>query len=106
MGCQPSAWRYDWGSYEHSVWLIYASPDGQGGDLGKQIQTLTREVQEAQAQTRPTEPSRVPPGKHAHLGYLHAMHGDTTNARLCLQAEKRLYPESSRFIDALLARMP
>lgn len=103
-GCQ-STWHYDWGSYQHSVWVMYANPQDEGADVGKQIDALAKEIQKTEARAKPNEASRVPPGKYAHLGYLYAMQGDQIRARECLAAEKRLYPESARFIDGLLARM-
>lgn len=103
-GCE-SVWRYDWGSYERSVWLMYAHPEDEGADVGKQIDVLAKEIRQTEAHAKPNEPSRVPPGKYAHLGYLYAMQGDQAQARECLAAEKKLYPESARFIDGLLARM-
>ena len=104
-GCQ-SGWRYDWGSYQESVWLMYAKPSEGGADVGKHIQALEEEIHKSEAKAKPNEASRVPPGKWAHLGYLYAMQGDQRNARRCLTAEKALYPESAKFVDGLLGRMP
>ncbi|MCC7147334.1 MAG: DUF4810 domain-containing protein [Phycisphaeraceae bacterium] len=104
-GCAET-WQYDWGSYEKSVWLMYAPPSDKGADVGQQIDKLAKEIHKTEERAKPGEASRVPPGKYAHLGYLYAQQGDKINARQCLEAEKRLYPESTRFIDGLLARMP
>jgi hypothetical protein len=103
-GCQSSL--YDWGSYQQSVWRMYAEPAGDGADVGKQIDRLAREIRETESRAKPGKPSRVPPGKYAHLGYLYALQGDRLTAGQCFEAEKRLYPESTTFIDGLLARMP
>ncbi|MCC7406646.1 MAG: DUF4810 domain-containing protein [Phycisphaeraceae bacterium] len=103
-GCQTTL--YDWGSYQQSVWKTYAPPSGDGADVGKQIDKLAKEIHETEAKAKPGKPPRVPPGKYAHLGYLYAMQGDQISARQNLEAEKRLYPESTRFIDGLIARMP
>jgi hypothetical protein len=104
LGCQ-SGWRYDWGSYQRSVWLMYAAPSDNAADVGKQIDSLEAEIRKTEAKARANEASRVPPGKYAHLGYLYAMQGDQVNCRRCLDSEKRLYPESAHFIDGLMARM-
>jgi hypothetical protein len=47
----------------------------------------------------------VPPGLHAHLGYLHSVAGNPAAARAHLEDEKTLYPESTRFCDYLLGRL-
>jgi hypothetical protein len=104
-GCADT-WQYDWGSYEKSVWLTYAPPSDKGADVGQQIDKLAKEIQKSEAKAKPNQASRVPPGKYAQLGFLYAQQGDSINARQCFEAEKRLYPEATRFIDGLLARMP
>lgn len=103
-GCQTTL--YDWGSYQQSVWKTYAPPSGDGADVGKQIDKLAKEIHETEAKAKPGKPPRVPPGKYAHLGYLYAMQGDKIQSRQCMEAEKKLYPESTRFVDGLIARMP
>lgn len=103
-GCQSTL--YDWGSYQQSVWLTYAQPNEDGADVGKQIDVLAKEIRQTESRAKAGKPSRVPPGKYAHLGYLYALQGDRVSARQAFEAEKRLYPESTTFIDGLLARMP
>lgn len=102
-GCQ-SSWRYDWGNYESSVAALYASPSDTPG-YGEHIQRLQEEIRHTQSRKKANEPSRVPPGKFAQLGYLYALQGDSHNARINLEQEKTLYPESARFVDSLLEKV-
>jgi hypothetical protein len=102
-GCNP--WHYEWGSYNESVSVMYASPPPDGAAIGKQIKTLQSELDDTEADAKPDEPSRVPPGKYSHLAYLYALQGDKPAAIRCFQAEKKHYPESTRFIDGMIARL-
>ena len=102
-GCQTGL--YDWGSYNASVTALYAPPSANGADVGKQIQQLQAEIHTTESEAKANTPSRVPPGKYAHLGYLYAIQGDKTQAARCFESEKRLYPESAQFVDGMLARM-
>ncbi|NOT30434.1 MAG: DUF4810 domain-containing protein [Planctomycetes bacterium] len=89
---------YEWGRYEDSVYAVTSQPDGF--DLGAEIDALEQQVDKSIDKERP-----VPPGLHAHLGYLHSVAGNPTAARAHFEQEKALYPESARFIDHLLARL-
>ena len=102
-GCQ-SGWHYEWGSYEPCVKDMYSNSN-ESAAVGEQIQTLAKEIHKTEANAKAGEPSRVPPGKYAHLGYLYAMQGDKINARSCFESDKRLYPESTVFIDGMLGRL-
>jgi hypothetical protein len=103
-GCAPTG-LYDWGSYDDSVRALYEPTAINNPSIEKQIRTLQNEIHETESHAKPNTPSRVPPGKYAHLGYLYTMSGDKAAARHCFETEKVLYPESSVFIDGLLARM-
>jgi hypothetical protein len=88
---------YRWGVYEDVVYETYAET---GADPGTQIAMLTEDIVRTQA-----EGKRVPPGVHAHLGFLYAAQGQPDLAAQQFAIEKDLFPESSVFIDGLLARM-
>ena len=102
-GCQSGL--YDWGTYDTSVSALYAPSGVQSGDVGKQIQELQAEIHKTETGAKANVASRVPPGKYAHLGYLYAMQGDKGESRRCFEAEKRLYPESARFVDGMMGRL-
>jgi len=48
---------------------------------------------------------RMPPGWHAHLGYLYYELGQRDQARQELLTEKAEFPESKVFMDRLLANL-
>lgn len=95
-GCTTT--YYDWGRYEDSVYQVTRRPDGF--DLAAEIDALEQQLEKSAAKERP-----VPPGLHAHLGYLHSVAGNNDAARSHFEREKALYPESARFVDYLLARI-
>lgn len=95
-GCTST--HYDWGRYEDSVYLVTRQPDGF--DLAAEIDSLEKQLEKSAAKQRP-----VPPGLHAHLGYLHSVAGNGAAARQHFETEKELYPESARFMDHLLTRL-
>ena len=94
-GCVTSL--YSWGSFEDSIGRMYGDASFSPN---KEISILEAEMDSAASRGR-----AIPPGEHAHVGYLYYMIGDQANAARHLQAEKELFPESATFIDGLLGRM-
>ncbi len=47
----------------------------------------------------------VPPGLHAHLGYLYITNGNYDDAISHFNVEKEKFPESEHFINGLIDRM-
>lgn len=90
---QPDTYR--WGSYQEQLWRHF-----KGEDPGAQIQALEADLQQTQARGQ-----RVPPGVHAHLGLLYGQVGQDDRMAQGLQQEKTLFPESTGFMDRLLARL-
>jgi hypothetical protein len=95
-GCQRTL--YDWGTYEESVYRMYASE--ADFSAAKEVDRLQREVERTEQRQR-----AIPPGKMAHLGYLYLRVGDNERARSCFERERTLFPESAHFMDFLLGRM-
>lgn len=96
-GC-ASPQLYRWGIYEE---LMYESYKNQGeSDPVSQAARLAEDVERTAV-----EGFGVPPGVHAHLGYLYATQGDLESARTHFGLELELYPESKTLIDGLLERM-
>ncbi|HEX9446088.1 MAG TPA: DUF4810 domain-containing protein [Candidatus Binatia bacterium] len=89
---------YSWGRYENLIYEMYMKP-GQA-DPGTQVAKLTEDIEKAKAGDKP-----VPPGVHAHLGYLYYQQGNVAGARQELQIEKTLFPESAAFVDGVLQRL-
>lgn len=86
---------YGWGSYQAQV---YEHFKGQGKGPAAQVATLEADLQEIRAKGQ-----TPPPGYHAHLGMLYASLGKDDQAVQELQTEKGLFPESTPYIDRLLA---
>lgn len=96
-GCASQS-LYHWGHYEELVYDMYARPGK--ADPATQVERLSRDVSEAQAQGE-----RVPPGVHLHLGYMYFLQGNAAAAHQEFETEKGLFPESTVFVDRLLAKM-
>lgn len=89
---------YQWGSYENQVYAMYSDANKVSSE--EQILKLESDYQK----TLSTNTS-VPPGYHAHLGYLYYQSGKIDQALQSLQAEKTLFPESAVYMDRLIARI-
>lgn len=89
---------YRWGPYEsilYSMWIEPGTADPV--DAGERLATDLRAAEAAGA--------RVPPGVHAHLGWLYWLQGLQAEARAEFAAERALFPESATLIDDMIARM-
>lgn len=86
---------YSWGSYEDGIYASYVGRHDY--PVEKQISDLEEDYQEARSANE-----RMPPGWHAHLGYLYYQAGKLDQARQELLTEKSAYPESAVFVDRLL----
>lgn len=96
-GCaQPTL--YSWGQYEELIYRSYAAPGAVAPEM--QIERLEADYQRARAENKP-----VPPGFHAHLGFLYFQLGKLDQAKQELETEKAQFPESAVFIDRLLANL-
>lgn len=89
---------YYWGYYEESLYDMYLEPGKTS--LTDEILRLEVQIEKATAAGM-----MVPPGLHAHVGYLYATEGDYATAMVHFQAERTLFPESTVFIDGLIERM-
>ena len=89
---------YQWGSYENQIYAMYS--DNNKLSAEEQILKLESDYQKAQSANK-----SVPPGYHAHLGFLYFQTGKTDQALQSLQTEKTLFPESTVYMDRLIARI-
>ena len=96
-GCASPHTRYAWGHYEQSIYTSYAKPGQEPPE--KQIEQLEQDYQKARSDNQP-----VPPGWHAHLGYLYYQAGKADQAKQEFETEKASFPESTVFMNRLLAR--
>lgn len=97
-GCTSTRTMYDWGSYENDIYAMYMKPDKL---------TVPEEIAQLETQIEKTNAAgkKVPPGLHAHLGYLYSGQGNYPAAAAHFEAEKTIFPESEVFINGLLERM-
>ncbi len=89
---------YQWGSYQDSLYRMYV--ETEDFEPAAEAHRLGIEIEQARAMQR-----RVPPGVHAHLGYLCAAAGDPAGAATHFAAEKAAFPESAKFVDGMMERM-
>ena len=66
-------------------------------DYQEQIKTMTDYIESAEKSDK-----KVAPGAYAHLGILYSKLGQSDKAKLYLEKEKCLYPESTKLIDFYL----
>lgn len=96
-GCASRPSIYQWGSYEEQVYKMYSAPETTSPK--DQIAALEADLDKAFAANRP-----LPPGHHAHLGFLYFQDGQLDRAVASFETEKRLFPESRAYMDRLIAR--
>lgn len=94
-GCaSQSSALYQWEHYQSSVYEYL-----KGDNKTDQIAFLEEGLQKIHAKGK-----TPPPGYHAHLGMLYAGTGQDRLAIEQLETEKKLFPESTRFMDFLLKK--
>ena len=97
-GCAEDPQIYRWGVYEEVVYDMYASPGM--ADPNTQVIKLSEDIARTQA-----EGKRVPPGVHAHLGYMYYLAGNSDAALEEFATERDLFPASAVFIDGIFDRL-
>lgn len=96
-GCQ-SPDVYYWGHYENLIYASYAKP----GKTPPESQILVMQADEQKAISA-NKPLSL--GFHAHLGYLYYEAGKSDLAVQEFQKEKAEFPESTVFMDRLIANL-
>ena len=98
VGCAaPKQSLYLWGDYENQVYALYNDPGKF--PIEAQIETLEANYQKARSANK-----AVPPGFHAHLGYLYFQAGKGDQAVQSFLTEKTLFPESAVYMDRILLK--
>ena len=90
--------NYHWGVYEGLIYDMYANP-GEATPV-VQIEKLAAQIERTKSRGEP-----VPPGVHAHLGYMQYLSGNTDVALIEFEEERAAYPESATFIDGIIRRL-
>ena len=97
-GCaQPVKPLYHWDGYQRQ---IYEHLKGEVQDPSAQLQQLQTFADRAKAAG-----NALPPGYPAHIALVHLRLGNDGEAAQLLAAEKASFPESTPYMDFLLARM-
>jgi len=97
FGCTPQT-KYEWGKYEDYIYKKYLKPGSI--PINDEILALEDQIKYTYNKNR-----LIPPGLHAHLGYLYVATGNYKMAVIHFNKEKEKFPESSHFIDGLIKRM-
>lgn len=98
-GCQTAVRPlYYWGQYESILYQNYKNPQKAGA--AEQAAKLEEDLAKAAAQNLSPNP-----GLHAQLGFAYYQLGKTDAAEMEFAAEKALFPESSVFIDRMVAKL-
>ena len=98
-GCvTPQPPLYRWGEYEDIIYTGYKNP-------GSSDPVTDGELRAADMARTEAEGKQIPPGVRIHLGYLYFEQGRDDEARALFEMEKQVFPESTVFVDGMLARM-
>ncbi len=98
VGCaqQPKP-LYHWEAYQRQ---LYEHLKGDSSGPEEQLRVLLAQAEKARANG-----AALPPGFRAHLGMLYIQTGRVDEARRHFEAERAAFPESTRYMEFLLARM-
>jgi hypothetical protein len=91
-GCAQKGTLYNWGSYEAQTYSYF-----KGEPPEAQILQLENHMRESK-----DKGLILPPGFHAHLALLYEKIGKPIEMRQMFETEKRLYPESTTYINNIL----
>jgi hypothetical protein len=92
-GCATRHQRYDWGSYDPSLYSYYKDPT----KVAELSASLAAVIDAAAANH-----AVVPPGIYAEYGYLQLQQGKTASAVELFKKEESQWPESKVFIDRMI----
>ena len=99
-GCasKPKA-LYNYGNYSESYYAYKqdASPEP--------LLAMQQAIEKAIAEAGDSISGRVPPGMYANLGYIYLKQGNAKEALQDFEMEKKLYPESTHFMDRVIEKV-
>jgi len=96
-GCAGKKPMYEYAGYSESFYNLKQNGDAQATERWKTTLEESIELSNAQA-------IRIPPGVNANLGYLYLKINSTDKAIFYFEAEKKLYPESTVFMEKLIKK--
>lgn len=92
-GCATNHQRYDWGSYDPSLYAYYKDPTKEAA-LAESLAAVISTAGSNQA--------LVPPGIYAEYGYLQLQQGKNLAAVELFKQEEAHWPESKIFMDRMI----
>jgi hypothetical protein len=92
-GCATQHQRYNWGSYDPSLYGYYKNP----AKVGELSASLAAVIDAAS-----TNHATVPPGIYAEYGYLQLQQGKNLTAVDLFKQEENHWPESKVFMDRMI----
>ena len=92
-GCATQSQRYDWGSYDPSLYGYYKDPT-KVGELSASLAAIIDAAGKNHA--------IVPPGIYAEYGYLQMQQGKNLAAVELFKQEETHWPESKVFMDRMI----
>lgn len=95
-GCAST--KYDWGTYESDLYRYYKT------STTEDRQSLENELAEIFARTEQNG-AVPPPGLYAEYGTFQFLAGDYPTAIQYYQKEKEAWPESSKLMDSMIAKL-
>jgi hypothetical protein len=92
-GCVTNHQRYDWGSYDPSLYAYYKDPTKEAA-LAESLAAVIS--------TADSNHALVPPGIYAEYGYLQLQEGKNLVAVELFKQEEAHWPESKIFMDRMI----
>jgi hypothetical protein len=92
-GCVTNHQRYDWGSYDPSLYAYYKDPTKEAA-LAESLAAVIS--------TADSNHALVPPGIYAEYGYLQLQQGKNLAAVDLFKQEEAHWPESKIFMDRMI----
>jgi hypothetical protein len=90
---------YHWGAYQDTLYEGFRVENGNTSPE-KQLQQLQQEQQKAASHGK-----ALPPGFQAHMGYLFFQTGQSDQAVVAFENEKKQFPESSVYMDFVIGKL-
>jgi hypothetical protein len=92
-GCVTNHQRYEWGTYDPSLYAYYKDPTKEAA-LAESLAAIISTADSNHAQ--------VPPGIYAEYGYLQLQEGKYSAAVDLFKQEEAHWPESKVFMDRMI----
>jgi hypothetical protein len=92
-GCASNHQKYDWGTYDPSLYGYYKDPT-KVGELDASLAAIVKDSE--------VNRTLVPPGVYAEYGYLQLQQGKSAQAIVLFKREETQWPESKVFMERMI----